>query len=167
MIEVCPPALTFESHSKKKTNPITSQKLMIHGLASVTVTMADTTTITNENNNDKGDQTDKNEEQQQQQQQQQKNGGGARREFTMIPPRFVPTPFPYHHVVTVKIQKLTDLGWGIGVLTKQEDIDTVKDHRERIQNEPKKKDTKKKKQTDIISTLCSCRCAHSSAVSAF
>mmetsp|Transcript_18834 Transcript_18834/g.45504 ORF Transcript_18834/g.45504 Transcript_18834/m.45504 type:complete len:562 (-) Transcript_18834:31-1716(-) len=101
--------------------------------------MADTTT--NESNNNKRDQTDQNKEQQQQE----RNGGAARREFTTIPPRFVPTPFPYHHVVTIKILKLTDLGWGVGVLTKQEDIDTVKDHREKIKNEPKKTDNKKEK----------------------
>jgi 23S rRNA (uracil1939-C5)-methyltransferase/tRNA (uracil-5-)-methyltransferase len=41
------------------------------------------------------------------------------RAWTTIPPKFVPTPFPYHHEVIVRIESpLSDMGWGTGKLVK-------------------------------------------------
>lgn len=33
-----------------------------------------------------------------------------------VPLKFVSKPFPYHHIITIQIDSLSDLGWGIGHL---------------------------------------------------
>ncbi|KAL3896290.1 MAG: hypothetical protein SGARI_007213, partial [Bacillariaceae sp.] len=48
--------------------------------------------------------------------------GQQQRVWTKIPPRFVPTPFPYHHEVVIRIEPdLSDMGWGTGKLLKDHD----------------------------------------------
>jgi tRNA (uracil-5-)-methyltransferase len=47
---------------------------------------------------------------------------------TKIPPKFVPTPFPYHFLLTIQIDTLSDMGWGRGhILTKKNKDDTDAD----------------------------------------
>ena len=38
-----------------------------------------------------------------------------------IPKRFVPTPFDYHQELTIKIDSLTNMGWGVGRIKLDED----------------------------------------------
>ncbi|KAG7367387.1 TrmA family RNA methyltransferase [Nitzschia inconspicua] len=44
------------------------------------------------------------------------NVAGASSMVERVPPKFVPAPFPYHFQVTLKIDTLSDMGWGRGHL---------------------------------------------------
>lgn len=58
----------------------------------------------------------------------QKNAANSYGQETKIPPKFVPTPFPYHFQLTVRIESLSDMGTGEGSI--EDDSKDLPEHPE-------------------------------------